>query len=144
MHKAPPAPDARPRSSRPGVTVALLVVLLATLAPLGKQGVTSALHTWREHQRITARVSALRAENTHLRRVTERLRGDLAVIEAAAREQLGLGRPRETGFVLRGSSPDSTPSLGRPAVDRARARCYDFRYGCCDCSTALARGGAAW
>ena len=107
MPQAPPAAHAPSRSSRPRLLLALLVVLLAALAPIGKQGITSALEAWREHQRVTARVSALRAENAHLRRVAERLRGDLAVIEGMARDELGLIRPRETAFPTPGSPPDS-------------------------------------
>lgn len=96
--------------------LALLVSLLVAHALIGEQGLVPALDTWRAHQLLTAQVSALRAENVRLRRVTERLRGDLSTIEAVAREELGLIQPGETVFLLR----DARPGAGRalPATHR--------------------------
>ena len=102
--------------SRPGTLLALLVFLLVAHALFGERGLSSALDTWRAHRLLTAQVSALRAENVRLRRVTERLRGDLATIEAVAREELGLIRPGETVFLLRNVQRSSDRAL--PATHR--------------------------
>ena len=96
--------------------LALLVSLLVAHALIGERGLSSALATWRAHRLLTAQVSALRAENVRLRRVTERLRGDLATIEAVAREELGLIKPGETVFVLRDVPRSSDGAL--PATHR--------------------------
>lgn len=109
MTEAPHAVHARPRHRpdrrtwppRPGLLLALLVSLLVAHALIGERGFPSALDTWRARRVLTAQVSALRAENVRLRRVTERLRSDLVTIEAVAREELGLIQPGETVFLLR-------------------------------------------
>ena len=117
VHARPrPRPGWRSWPYRPGLLLALLVSLLVAHALLGEQGLASALDTWRAHRLLTAQVSALRAENVRLRRVSERLRGDLATIEAVAREELGLIQPGETVFLLRDARRGSGRAL--PATHR--------------------------
>ena len=101
-HAAPPRqrPDRRSWPLRPALLLAMLVTLLVAHALIGEQGFSSALDARRTYQRLTAQVSALRAENVRLRRITQRLRGDLATIEAVAREEMGLIRRGETVFLL--------------------------------------------
>ncbi len=94
---------------RPALFLALLVTLLVAHALIGEQGFSSALDTWRTYQRLTADVSTLRAENVRLRRETQRLRGDLATIEAVAREELGLILPGEKVFLLGDAPRNSGP-----------------------------------
>ena len=109
-------PGRRSWLSRPGMFLALLVSLLVAHALFGEQGLASALDTWRTHRLLTAQVSALRAENARLRRVSERLRSDLVTIEAVAREELGLIKPGETVFLLRDARRGSGRAL--PATHR--------------------------
>ncbi len=90
--------------------------LLVAHALIGERGLSSAFATWRAHRLLTAQVSALRVENVRLRRVTERLRGDLATIEAVAREELGLIKPGETVFVIR--DVPRSPDRAVPATHR--------------------------
>ena len=94
--------------------LALGVALLVTHALIGEQGLSPALDARRAHQRLAAEVDAIRAENARLQGIARRLRGDLAAIEAVAREELGLIRPGETVVLLgggpRGSRPGSPPA----------------------------------
>lgn len=105
-------PGWRPWPRRPALFVALLVTLLVANALIGEQGFSSAFDTWRTYQRLTADVSTLRAENVRLRLETQRLRGDLATIEAVAREELGLILPGEKVFLL-GDAPRSSGPVRR-------------------------------
>ena len=124
MTEAPHPIHARPRTRpawgswppRPAMLLTLVVALLVAHALIGDQGFSSSLDTWRTYQQLTAQVSALRAENVRLRRVTQRLTGDLATIEAVAREELGLIQPGETVFLL-GDAPRDSASI-RPVANR--------------------------
>jgi len=60
-----------------------------------EHGVRAMLQARREARVLEARIAALRAENTRLRRQADALRDDPAAIESAAREMLGLVRRDE-------------------------------------------------
>ena len=115
MPNAPHAVHARPRPRtgwrrwlrRPVLLLILVVSILVGHALNGEQGFSSPLTTWRTYHRLTAQVSALRTENVRLRLVTHRLRGDLATIEAVARQELGLIQPGETVFLIRDVSGEA-------------------------------------
>ena len=104
-----PRPAWRSWPARPGLFLALLVTLLVAHALIGEQGVSSGLNTRRTYQRLRVDVSTLRAENVRLRLEAQRLRGDLATIEAVAREELGLILPGEKVFLLGDAPRNSGP-----------------------------------
>ena len=60
-----------------------------------EHGVRAMLQARRDASALASRIAALRAENAVLRQRADALRRDPAVIEAAARETLGMVRPGE-------------------------------------------------
>ena len=60
-----------------------------------EHGVRAMLQVRRDASALASRIAALRAENAVLRQRADALRRDPAVIEAAARETLGMVRPGE-------------------------------------------------
>jgi cell division protein FtsB len=90
----------------------LVAVLIATYLVVG-----AALNGVRSHQlrqeesRLAADISDLNARYERLTALKEYLSTD-EYIESVAREQLGLVRPGETGFVAISTQPTPTPAPG--------------------------------
>jgi len=95
------------------------IVLLVTALAITYFLITAALGAVRAYQ-LEQREDRLRTEIAELQARYERLdalKGYLnsdEFIEAAAREQLGLVRPGETGFITISSQPAPTPAPGDP------------------------------
>lgn len=114
--ETPPATPARPRERRrvrsgPEVRerrrrilrYALWIVsgVLMVNALVGEKGYLATLQARQEQARAESALHALRAENARLTEEARRLRQDPAMLEAVAREELGLIRPGETLIRLR-------------------------------------------
>jgi cell division protein DivIC len=100
----------------PGSPVSRIVVIVAALA-ITYFLITAALGAVRSYQ-LQQREDRLRTEIAELQARYERLDALKAYlnsdefIESAAREQLGLVRPGETGFITISSQPAPTPAPG--------------------------------
>jgi cell division protein FtsB len=70
-------------------------LIVATNLLAGERGVPALLQSRRDAERLTAQISALRAENAALAARIHALASDPATIEAVARQTLGLMRPDE-------------------------------------------------
>ena len=91
------------------ITAAVIVYFLV-VAGLG------AVRSYQLHQRegrLRSEVQQLQARDDRLQALKDYLNSD-EFIEAAAREQLGLVREGETGFVTISSQPAPTPAPGDP------------------------------
>jgi cell division protein DivIC len=90
------------------VTAVIVVYFLAT-------GVVSTLRSHQLHQRearLEAEIEQMRARHERLEALKEYLNSE-EYIETVAREQLGLVREGETGFVAISTVPVPTPGAGQ-------------------------------
>ena len=78
-------------------------LMVATNLLAGERGLPALLRSRRDAARLTAQITALRAENAALAGRIRALTSDPAAIEAVARQTLGLIRPDE--IVVRVSRP---------------------------------------
>ena len=76
-------------------------VVLLVDALVGDTGMVERLRARRQVQDAEASLAALRQENARMREYLRRLREDPVLIEALAREELGLIRPGELLFIVR-------------------------------------------
>ncbi len=101
-----------------GLSAAKLIVIVTTLAIVYFL-VTAALGSVRSYQlhqredRLRAEIQELQLRYQRLDALKDYLNSD-EFIEAAAREQLGLVREGETGFVAISTQPSPTPAPGEP------------------------------
>jgi cell division protein FtsB len=72
---------------------------------IGDKGLVETIRTRQERRELVTAIDRLRAENAALREQARRLREDPAMIEALAREQLGLIRPGEVLFIVKDARP---------------------------------------
>jgi cell division protein FtsB len=70
-------------------------LIVATNLLAGDRGLPALLQSRREASRLTAQITALRAENAALAATIRALTSDPAAIEAVARRTLGLIKPDE-------------------------------------------------
>ena len=87
------------------VTVVLLVDAL-----VGEEGLMDRLRARDELAKATAELEAMKRQNAAMREEKRRLNDDPTMIEALAREQLGLIRAGEMLFILKDTK---TPQTGR-------------------------------
>ena len=73
---------------------------------VGDSGWLAMLAANRQYAELEAGIEALRQENDALREEARRLRDDPGRIEEVARGELGLIRPGERVFIIRGNEPD--------------------------------------
>lgn len=104
-----------------GLSVGKVIVLVTALAVMYFL-VTAALGGVRSYQ-LHQREDRLRSEIQELQRRYQRLESlkdylnSDEFIEAAAREQLGLVREGETGFIAIAAQPSPTPAPGEPGPE---------------------------
>ncbi len=75
--------------------------VLMVNALVGEKGYLATLQARQEQSKAAENLYRLRAENARLMNEAERLRRDPAMLEAVARQELGLIRPGETLITLR-------------------------------------------
>jgi cell division protein DivIC len=98
------------------------IIVLVTALAITYFLITAALGAVRSYQ-LQQREDRLRSEIAELQARYERLDALKAYlnsdefIESAAREQLGLVRPGETGFITISSQPAPTPAPGEPRAE---------------------------
>jgi cell division protein FtsB len=99
----PPAPQ-----RRRGLQLLLVFVTLVLVidALVGEKGLLETVRARRHHGELTASIDRLRTENAQLREQARRLREDPSAIESLAREELGLIRPGEMLFIVKGARPN--------------------------------------
>ncbi|HEY7412708.1 MAG TPA: septum formation initiator family protein [Vicinamibacteria bacterium] len=83
--------------------IALLALLVGSL--FGDRGILQLVRQRERAEALLAEIEGLRAENRRLAAEIGALRADPRAIERLAREELGLGRPGETVFLLRPPPP---------------------------------------
>lgn len=102
----------------PGLSAGKLILLVTAVA-ITYFLVTAALGTVRSYQlhqreeRLRAEIQELQLRYERLQALKDYLNSD-EYIEAAAREQLGLVREGEIGFIAISSQPAPTPAPGAP------------------------------
>jgi cell division protein FtsB len=103
-------PVASPPLTRNKIISRLLIfatVVLLVDALVGDKGLIERLDARRQYAEAAASLNALRAENAALRAYATELKENPSVIEAIAREELGLTRPGELIFIVRDAKPQS-------------------------------------
>ena len=80
-------------------------IVLLVDALVGDTGLMERLRARRQLQDAEAALASLRNENARLRDYIRRLSDDPTLIEAVAREELGLIRPGELLFIIRDAQP---------------------------------------
>jgi cell division protein FtsB len=96
------------------------IALLIGDALVGDRGLLALLRAQRQYDALAAMIARQRAENALLRETARRLAEDPTAIEEVARRELGLIKPGEKVFIIRGLT--STPGQGRPAAPPAPDR----------------------
>ena len=102
----PAAPSGSPRRRR--IVNALLIfsaVVLLVDALVGDTGFIQRMRAGRQVQEAEASLSTLKRQNAQMREYIQRLNEDPSLIEAVAREELGLIRPGELLFIVRDAQP---------------------------------------
>ena len=93
------------------------VALLMVDALVGDRGLLALRRAQRQYDALAATIARQRAENALLRETARRLAEDPTAIEEVARRELGLIKPGEKVFIIRGLT--STPGQTRPAASPA-------------------------
>ena len=102
----PPRTTGAPRRRR--IINALLIfaaVVLLVDALVGDTGFVQRIRARRQVQEAEASLATLKRQNAQMREYVQRLREDPSLIEAVAREELGLIRPGELLFIVRDARP---------------------------------------
>ena len=106
------APPLAARTGRGGkllnLPLGFITVVLLVDALVGEEGLMDRLRAREEFARAAAALEALKRENAAMREEKRRLQEDPTMIEAIAREQLGLIRPGEMMFIIKDTRPPST------------------------------------
>jgi len=105
-----PAYEVRDRRRR---LVTWLLVLgsfvLIVNALFGENGYLAAVRMRQEYRTLSDSLAQLKAENARTLQLNNGLKSDPAMLEEAARRQLGLIRPGETLVIIRNARPASAP-----------------------------------
>ena len=83
-------------------------IVLLVDALVGDKGVVERMRANRQLQEAEASLATLRQQNAAMREQIRRLNDDPSLIEAVAREELGLIRPGELLFIVRDAKPASS------------------------------------
>lgn len=88
--------------------LAFATVLLLVDALVGDTGLVERMRASRRLQEADTALAALHQQNAAMREQVRRLSEDRALLEAVAREELGLIRPGELLFIVRDAKPASS------------------------------------
>ena len=93
-----------PRRGRRALRFALLFigVVIVVDALVGEKGLLAMRKARQDYRTLEASLSAAQAENARLREDARRLREDPRAVEDMARRELGLIKPGEKLFIVRG------------------------------------------
>ena len=97
----PVASDTGRRRKLLNLLLGFITVVLLVDALVGEEGLMDRLRAREEFAKAAAELEALKRENAAMREQKRRLQDDPTMIEAIAREQLGLIRPGEMLFIIR-------------------------------------------
>ncbi len=86
-----------------------VVALIIVDAVVGDRGLLAMFRARHEYEALAATIARQRAENTRLREQARRLRDDPTAIEEIARRDLGLIRPGEKMFIVKGLTSPAKP-----------------------------------
>lgn len=84
--------------------------ILIVNALFGEHGYLAAVHARQEYGTLTDEVARLNAENQHYVDQIRGIKSNPAMLEDAARRELGLIKPGETIIVIRDARPSSVPA----------------------------------
>jgi cell division protein FtsB len=111
-------------AARPGARTKLIlkvvflfvVALVMVDALVGDRGLLALLRARRQYDALAATIAHQRAENARLRELSRRLTEDPSAIEEVARRELGLIKPGEKVFIIKGltSPPEQDRSAPLP------------------------------
>ena len=87
------------------VLLVFVTMVLVINALVGERGLMETLRARKHHQELKVAIDRLRTENVRLRDEARRLRSDPAMIEALARQELGLIKPGEVLFIIKDARP---------------------------------------
>jgi cell division protein FtsB len=104
----PVASDTGRRRKLLNVLLGFITVVLLVDALVGEEGLMDRLRAREEFAKAAAALEALKHENAAMREEKRRLQEDPTMIEAIAREQLGLIRPGEMMFIIKDTRTPST------------------------------------
>ncbi len=105
---APVASDTGRRRKLLNLLLVFITFVLLVDALVGEEGFMDRLRARDEFAKKAAELEALKRENAAMREEKRRLQEDPAMIEAIAREQLGLIRPGEMMFIIKDTKTPST------------------------------------
>ena len=97
----PVTSDAGRRRKLLNLLLGFITVVLLVDALVGEEGLMDRLRAREEFAKAAAELEALKRENAAMREQKRRLQDDPTMIEAIAREQLGLIRPGEMMFIIK-------------------------------------------
>ena len=104
-----PAPAVSMRRRRMlNILLLFATVVLLVDALVGDTGLVERTRASRRLQAAEAALASLHQQNAEMRDEVNRLREDPALLEAVAREELGLIRPGELLFIVRDANPASS------------------------------------
>lgn len=99
------APDSARRRKYLNLLLGFVTVVLLVDALVGEEGLMDRLRAKEEFAKAAAELDRLRQENAAMREMKRRLQDDPSMIEAIAREELGLIRPGEMLFIIKDTRP---------------------------------------
>lgn len=89
------------------VLLGFATIVLLVDAMVGDRGLVERMRASSHFEEAEASLAALRQQNAAMREEIQRLNEDSSLIEAVAREELGLIRPGEVLFIVRDAKPAS-------------------------------------
>ncbi len=92
---------------------AILLLLLAAASLVGDRGLLRLYQLHRTRAALTREIEQVGAANAALAEEVRALRTDPGRVEAIAREELGLVKPRETVYEFRAAAPPQPPADAR-------------------------------
>lgn len=109
-----PANEVRDRNRRLVTWILVLgSFVLIVNALFGENGYLAAVRMRQEYRTLSESLEQLKAENSYLLDWNSGLKSDPAMLEDAARRQLGFIRPGETLLVIRNARPVSPPPASK-------------------------------
>ena len=99
------------------ILLLFVVALLVVDGLVGDRGLLALLRARRQYDALATTIARQRAENAHLRELARRLTEDPTAIEEVARRELGLIKPGERVFIIKGlTSPPDRSHAALPTV----------------------------
>jgi cell division protein FtsB len=109
-----PAHEVRDRNRRLvtwGLVLGSFVLIVNAL--FGENGYLAAVRMRQEYRTLSESLAQIKADNSHLMELNDGLKSDPAMLEGAARSELGLIKSGETLVIIRPARPASPPPASK-------------------------------